>query len=262
MSTTVELVRQDETARVRFRNAKGIHILTAETRGQLAEVLEELEQDRTTRVVVFESEGRSFLAGADLKELKSLDSKTALTFAREGQDLMNRIEGLRQVTIAAIHAACAGGGCELALACDLRMAARSARIGLPEVSLGLLPGWGGTVRSVQLLGGAVARRIIFSGELFAAEDAYALGLLDSVIDDDSFRDAVDERVTLLLSRGPNAIRRVKRLIRVLDRRESRKKFRREARRFAACYLSAEPQEGINAFLEKREPLWERVGELR
>jgi enoyl-CoA hydratase len=255
MATTVELIREDRLARVLFRSENGIQILGVDARDQLASVLDQLEMQTDCQVVVFEAEGRTFIAGADLKELRRLDARTAYSFAREGQKLMRRIERLKPVTIAAVHAACAGGGCEMALACDFRLGARSAKIGLPEVSLGLLPGWGGTVRAVRLLGGAAARRIILTGELLPADEAQALGLFDAVHEDEAFRDAVQARAALLLSRGPNALRRAKSLIQDLEAKAVGRKFRREARRFAACYETAEPAEGTLAFLEKRAPAW-------
>jgi enoyl-CoA hydratase len=136
------------------------------------------------------------------------------------------------------------------------MAAESAVIGLPEVSLGLLPGWGGTVRCVRLFGPAVARRIILSGELFSAEKALRLGLVDSVATDGDFPAAVEARVEQLLSRGPAACRAVKRLISQFNAEDGiDNEFEAEARAFAQCYATAEPAEGLTAFLEKRPPRW-------
>lgn len=255
METTVELKYESGVARVQFANARGVHLLTEETRWQLIEVLHEVESLPDCRVVVFESSGRTFLAGADIKELRSLDPRTARSFSTEGQHVMNRIEALRPVTIAAIHAACTGGGWELAMACDLRMAARGARLGLPEVTLGILPGWGGTVRAVRLFGGALARRMILTGELFPAAEALSLGLINSVDEDDTFRDGVKARVDQLLKCGPLAQQNVKQLILRLDTKTVTKQFRREARRFAECYRTSEPPEGLCAFLEKRAPIW-------
>ena len=255
MSTTVELVREGAIARVRFRSENGVQLFSAATRQHLAAALDEFEQWPACRVAVFEADGRTFIAGADIKELRALNPETADALAREGQQLMQRISRLRPVTVAAIHAACAGGGCELALACDLRMAAQSARIGLPEVSIGVLPGWGGTVRAVRLFGGAVARRMILSGELFPAEAALHLGLVDSVADDDAFRNAVESRLQMLLTRGPTALQAVKRLIADFEGPQIEEQLRAEAEAFAACYRSSDPVEGMTAFLEKRAPAW-------
>lgn len=265
MPTRVELAVADSVARVTFVTENGVHVFSRETRAELGRVLDELESRTQSpgktaagapRAVLFQSEGRTFIAGADIRELATLDAATGEQLAREGQDLMSRIARLRPVTLCAIHAACAGGGCELALACDLRMAAASARIGLPEVSLGLLPGWGGTVRATRLFGGAVARRMILAGELFPAEEALRLGIVDSVSPDDRFRAAVEERLETLLTRGPLAQQTVKSLIRELDGSDDAEAFAREARLFGALCGDPQSKEGTDAFLEKRPPAWQ------
>jgi enoyl-CoA hydratase/carnithine racemase len=253
MPTTVELAVADRVARVTFRGENGIQILSSATRQRLSDVVADLESRRDVRVVVFAAEGRTFIAGADIHELKALAPDSALELARSGQRLMQRIGRLDAVTIAAVHAACAGGGCELSLACDLRLAAAAARIGLPEVSLGVLPGWGGTVRSVRLFGGAAARRMILTGELLAADEALRLRIVDSVTADDGFRAAVDARVQQLLARGPTAQRLVKDLVRRFEGRDIEIELAAEAVAFADCYRSVDAAEGTAAFLEKRPP---------
>jgi enoyl-CoA hydratase/carnithine racemase len=203
MSTTVELVHNEAgVSRVVFQSANGIQILSRETLDQLKTVLKALKGDKTLRIVVFEAQGRTFLAGADLAELKALNRKTARRFAREGQQIFARIAALPAISIAAIHAACVGGGLELSLACDMRLAAAGATIGAPEVKLGIVPGWGGTVRSTLLVGPAVAKRIILSGALFPAAEAQRMGVVDIVFPDDEFRAGVDARITLFQSGPP------------------------------------------------------------
>jgi enoyl-CoA hydratase len=221
----------------------------------LANVLAELEQAADCRVVIFEAEGRTFIAGADIKELEQLNYASGLAIARAGQRLMQRIANLNAITVAAVHAACAGGGCEVALACDLRLAAESTVIGLPEVKLGLIPGWGGTARAVRLFGSAVARRMILSGELFNATDAARLGIVDTVVADAEFRDAVDQRLEKLLVGGPNALTAAKRLIADFEGGDIDSQLEAEAEAFARCCDSGESTEGTTAFLEKRPPKW-------
>ncbi len=255
MSTTVDLTRQNGVARVTFRTEAGLPLLSSDVRAQLKSAIKEIEDDRDCRVVVFSSAAKVFLAGADIHELNSLTSRTARKFARDGQRLCQRIADLSAVTIAAIHGACAGGGCELALACDLRIAAQNSRIGLPEVSLGLLPGWGGTTRATLQLGPAVAKRMILTGELFPGAEAARIGLVNEVVADDQLAATVDARIAQILSRSPQAVRRSKNLIDDFVGVSIRKMLAREAAQFAACYKSAEPSEGTAAFLEKRAPDW-------
>jgi enoyl-CoA hydratase/carnithine racemase len=256
MSTHVELQQTEPgVARVTFRSENGIQILSSEVCDELRTILKSLKSDKTVRVVVFQAEGRTFLAGADLKELKALTRRTARKYSREGQRLFQRIADLPAVSICAIHAACAGGGCEMALACDVRVGAASARIGLPEVTLGLIPGWGGLVRSTLLLGGSAARRIVLSGKLLDAAEATRIGLLDAVYPDDQFRAAVDDRIAEFLRAAPGSLSMAKRLIGTIDSIEIADLLEMEAERFAACYDTDEPAEGLAAFLEKRPPAW-------
>lgn len=255
MPTRIQVQTTDSVTRIRFETETGIHILSSQTRRELARAIQVLNRDSKCRVVVFEADGRSFLAGADLAELAALTEQTAEVYSLGGQELMNSIAKLKPITVCAIHAACAGGGCELALACDLRPAATGARIGLPEVGLGLIPGWGGTVRATKLLGPAAARRLILTGSLFPATEALQLGLVDSVFPNETFGSEVDKLVAHLVTRGPAAIQRAKKAITQFSPRDLKKAFRREARHFAACYATGEPAEGIRAFLEKRTPSW-------
>jgi enoyl-CoA hydratase len=261
MPTDVIVTQNGPVAHVRFEAPNEIHILSADTRRLLSEAIDKLDHTEDCRIVIFEARGRTFLAGADLTELQGLHQDSAIWFAEAGQKLMNQIAGMRAVTICAVQAPCAGGGCELALACDFRLAAAGSRIGLPEVSLGLIPGWGGTVRATSLLGGAVARRIILTGELLPAEEALRIGLVDQVFADAEFQQGVDKFVAQLISRAPQAAKRAKRLISQLTRSGLKKALGREARQFAACYASLEPLEGIAAFREKRTPEWANARQI-
>jgi enoyl-CoA hydratase/carnithine racemase len=175
---------------------------------------------------------------------------------------MTQIEALPQTTIAAIHSACAGGGTELALACDLRfaaegLAAEGTKIGLPETTIGILPGWGGTVRATQLLGGAIARRLILTGELISATEALRIGLVDGVFIAEQFRYQIEKVIEQVLKCGPQARRRVKYLLQqhVSPGTDLASQYEAEARAFAECYSTGEPIEGQTAFLEKRAAKW-------
>lgn len=255
MTTRVELHQEGGVARIRFSSENGIQLMSSAACDQLSDVLKTVESDETCRVAVFEAEGRTFIAGADINELAELDADSAEALATYMHRLFRRIEELNIVTVAAIHGACAGGGFEVALACDLRMAAAGARIGLPEVALGLLPGWGGTVRVTRLFGAAVAKRLILTGELLSADEAHRLGLVDSVSPDDTFRAAVDERVELLKQRSPNACRIAKRLINSFTPGRLEEQLNAEADAFGDCFRSPESREGLAAFAEKRKPSW-------
>ncbi|MGE5194892.1 MAG: enoyl-CoA hydratase/isomerase family protein [Deltaproteobacteria bacterium] len=259
MSTSVEIVRMEAgVARVVFRSENGVQILSRAVLDQLKAVLKELKGDKSLRVVVFQAEGRTFLAGADINELKELTRKSARRYAREGQRLFQRIAELPAVTIAAIHATCAGGGLELALACDLRLAGASARIGAPEVTLGFIPGWGGTVRSTLLFGAAVANRVILSGELLPAAEAERLGVVEALFPDAEFRAAVDARIAQYLKTAPTAVATAKQMIADVYAVELQDLLDMEAEQFAQCCATGEPREGTTAFLEKRPAAWAKL----
>lgn len=256
MSTTVEIKRTETgVARVVFQSENGVQILSSAVLEQLKSVVKELKGDKTLRVVVFEATGRTFLAGADINEFQELTRKSARRYAREGQRLFQRIAELPAVTIAAIHGACAGGGLELSLACDLRLAAAAAKIGAPEVLLGLIPGWGGTVRATLLFGAAVAKRLILSGELLPGAEAARLGVVDAVFPDAEFRAGIDARIAQHLKAGPAAVAGAKRMIADVYSVELEDLLEMEADQFAHCFASSEPREGVAAFLEKRPAKW-------
>jgi enoyl-CoA hydratase len=254
--TDVNLEIDGAVARVSFSSTNGIQLLNRDVRTKLAEIIEQLHQTSTVSIVVFEATGQTFIAGADIKELKQLNPATAYESARQGQLLMSRIEQLSATTVVAIHAACAGGGCEMALACDMRLAASRAVIGLPETRIGVIPGWGGTVRAAIVLGNMAARRMILSGELLKAENAMAIGLVDAVFEEDQFRYRVQERIETLLGRGPKARARAKRVLQNLNGGNLDELYEMEAREFAACFETTEPSIGMNAFLEKTKPDWQ------
>lgn len=256
MTTQIQLAVSGPVARVQLSGEKGVQILSQATRRNLLDVVQHVATLECS-VVVFESEGRTFIAGANIDELRGLDEQHAYEDSRSGQRLMNAIESLPQTTVAAIHSACAGGGTELVLACDLRLAAAGAKIGLPETSIGVLPGWGGSVRATHLLGAAVARRLILTGELIPAEEALRVGLVDAVFPADDFRNEVERRVAQILTRAPQARRRAKHLLleHAAGCADLTSQFEAEAHAFADCYRTPEPLEGQAAFLEKRPAKW-------
>lgn len=255
MTTKVTLITDGPLARICFEAENGIQLLTKSVRDQLNSIVEELETSSKISVVLFEARGRVFIAGADINELLALTIDNAAENSREGQALMSRIERLPATTLVAIHAACAGGGCELALSCDMRMAAEPAVIGLPETKIGVVPGWGGTVRATRMLGSVAARRMILTGELLPAGEALRLGLVDEVAPVESFQEAVHRRIQMLLERGPRARAAAKKLVQRFEGPDSAAQFEAEALAFAECYISGEPQIGMQAFLSKKNAKW-------
>ncbi len=253
MTTRIELTTSGALARVKFTSDRGVQLFSAAVRRRLDEVVGELEAQPDCRVVVFEAEGRTFIAGADIQELNSLDAAGAHRLAIEGQALMNRIAALPAVTVAAIHASCAGGGCELALACDLRVAADHATFGQPEVGLGIIPAAGATQRLPRLIGLGRAKQLILTGDAIDAQTALAWGLVTAVVPADELLPAARALAARILSRGPLAIRLARLALNASSRVDADSGLLIETLAQAICFESEDKLEGMSAFLEKRAP---------
>lgn len=206
--------------------------------------------DGSVHVVVLRGRGeRAFSAGADIGGFVSSDD-TGDGPPAGIQPVADMIEATAVPVVAAIHGYCLGGGLEIALACDFRIATRDAQLGFPEVNLGLLPGGGGTQRAPRLIAPGRARWLTMSGERIPAETAEAWGLVEFVVDD--LEEGIERYVTPLDKQSPNALREIKALFR--ETRDARSD-EREFQAFVECLSSRDGQEGVAAFLEKREPRW-------
>jgi enoyl-CoA hydratase/carnithine racemase len=223
-----------------------LNVIGPEIAETLATALDEIGEE--TRVIVLRGTGdRAFSAGADISGFQGSDGG-----ARRLQQLADAIEAAPVPVIAAIHGYCIGGGLEVALGCDLRIAQRNAQLGFPEVKLGLLPGGGGTQRAPRLIGRSRTAWLVMSGERIGAEQAERWGLVDFVVDD---LDAGIEQVAgTIAKQSPNALWEIKQLL-LRTRDEPNDDL--ESQAFARCLASEDGKEGVAAFLEKREPRWAR-----
>jgi len=222
----------------------------------LESTLDALAVDPATHVALLRGAGeRGFTAGADIAEFPALLQEGA-DAGREGiQRLANKIEGFPKPIIVAIHGFCLGGGLEIALACDIRIAAEDARIGLPEVRLGLLPGGGGTQRLPRFVGPGRARLMIFTGEPISGRRAYEWGLVEEVVEAVRVFEAAGALARTLAARSPHALAVLKALARETRDVAIGDGLRTERAAFARCLAHPDGREGIAAFLEKREPRW-------
>lgn len=242
-------------ARPEARNALNASVFDA-----FATALTSLADDRRVNVVIVRGEGeRAFCAGADLDELRGLSSVRARQVLRRGQEVFRQVEDFRAPVIAAVQGWALGGGFELALACDLIVAAGSARFGLPEAGLGLIPGYGGTQRLTHAIGRKAGLRCMLLGEPIDAARAWELGLLAiPVVEDAEFETEVEKCAARLLSRGPHAVSLIREAVRAAD--PIGDGLGHETALAALATGSAEAEEGVTAFLEKRPPRFPAAGD--
>jgi len=211
-----------------------------------------LGQDHTVRVVILTGAGdRAFAAGADIKEMVDLTPAGGMAFGRKGQALTSAVERLPQPVIAAVNGYAFGGGCELAIACDVRLASVNARFAQPEVSLGIPPGWGGTQRLPRLIGPGLAAEMIYTGRHVDAEEAQRIGLVNAVHPLDQLMTAAREMAARIARNSPAAVRASKSLIALAFTGDPPAGLAAEVASFGAAFAAADRSEGMRAFVEKR-----------
>lgn len=217
-------------------------------------VLHEVEEDEYVRVVIIAGTGRFFCAGADMNELAHLNTvHGGSEFAVRGQSLLNRIERLEKPVLVAINGTCVGGGLELALACHIRVAAAGAQLGLPEIKLGLIPGFGGTQRLPRVVGASKAAEMILTGESLSAEEALRIGLVSRVVPPHGLLAETEAIAAQITACGKSAVEAALHAIRGgLDIPLS-EGLAREAELFGRLCVTGDKQEAVQAFLEKRQP---------
>lgn len=248
----IQLEQTGRTALVTINRPHALNALNRQVLAELDRVLAGLASAPATGAVVITGAGnRSFVAGADIAEMRNMDPAEARRFSESGQQVFNRIEAFPKPVIAAVNGFCLGGGCELAISCHLRVAARSARFGQPEVKLGLLPGFGGTVRLSRLAGSGAAFELLLTGEMIAAEEALRLGLVNRVVEDAELMSVSLGLAETILANSPAAIRSCLEAVRRGAEIPLQEALALESALFGLCFANADAREGIQAFLEKR-----------
>jgi enoyl-CoA hydratase len=250
-------VDEDGIARLAVSRPDALNALNAEVVGQIREAIEELAMDDAVSAIVLTGSGdKAFVAGADIAEMADYDPLDARAFSHFGQDMLSAIEACPKVVIAMIQGYALGGGLELALACHLRVASTTAKLGLPEVGLGLIPGFGGTQRLSRIAGPAVAREWILTGEQFSAEEAWRVGVVNRVVEPDALWSETRGLAIKVASRGPVAVQAALETIRRgLEVGQSEGESL-EADAFGMMFSTRDMKEGVQAFLEKRKPEFE------
>ncbi|WP_425270064.1 enoyl-CoA hydratase-related protein [Leptospira noumeaensis] len=220
---------------------------------EIGAMVDELESNNTVRGFILTGEGKAFVAGADIAKMKEFNVREGQAFSELGQTVFRKMELSNLISLAAINGFCLGGGMELAMACDIRYAIASAKLGLPEVTLGLLPGFGGSQRLPRLIGVGRATELILSGDMISAEEGYRLGLINKVTDPAELLNESEKTLSTILSRGPNAIKAAKTAIRQGLETNMDGGLEWEKQLFGGRFADEETKEGLSAFLEKRKP---------
>jgi enoyl-CoA hydratase len=250
---TLLVERRNRVAIVTINRPEKRNALNIQTRAEGAMALDELASDETVGVVVFTGAGdKAFIAGADIAEFAG---RTALT-QREvmlGRSLFTAIDSFPKPVIAMINGYCLGGGCELALCCDLRIASETASFGQPEINLGIIPGGGGTQRLTRLVGEGKAMEMILTGDIIDAQTAFNLGLVNMVVPAADLEAKTLEIANRIAEKSPIALRMAKEAVKLASRSNLDEGLRREVDLFALCFSSEDKDEGVSAFLEKRKP---------
>lgn len=237
---------------ITINRPEALNALNLDTLTELSAKIQESYQSADIKGVILTGAGeKAFVAGADIKELSSLSKEQAFALAEKGQTLFKAIEDCPKPVIAAINGFALGGGCEIAMACHIRLASSNAKFGQPEVNLGIIPGYGGTQRLTQLVGRGKALELILTGDLINAEEAKALGLVNHVVATRDELSALAQKIMhKIISKGPIAIRNVIKAVNAGFDFE-RSGYKSEATLFAECATTADFKEGTSAFIEKR-----------
>mgnify|MGYP001237744645 FL=1 len=220
----------------------------------LSTALDEIESDSTTKAVVIRGEGKFFSAGADIKEFTSLqNAEDYENLASQGQSLFRRIEKFHIPIIASIHGAALGGGLELAMSCHVRVVTKKAKLGLPELTLGIIPGFAGTQRLPQHVGMAKAYEMILSGEPISGEEAASFGLANHAVEEDSLEEFSMNLAKKFAQKSGPSIKAVMKLIPYTQTSQFKEGVKREAEEFGKVFGNEDAREGVQAFIEKRKP---------
>lgn len=232
-------------------------VLNAMSSGLISELIKafnSLIQDDTVGVIIITGSGdKSFIAGADIKAMQKMNEIDALEFGRSGQELTKIIENSPKPVIAAINGFALGGGCEISLACHIRIASDNAKFAQPEVSLGILPGWGGTQRLPRIVGYGIANEMIITGKMIDSSEAYRIGLVNHVVDLSKLESKCEEVANEILKNGPNAVAKSLQCIKDSIGLKLEDGLDLEVDRFSKLFSTDEAREGLLAFIEKRKP---------
>ena len=238
---------------VTINREKSLNALNSELLAELKELFTSLKTEDSVKAVVVTGKGRAFVAGADISEMKDLSTMDLREMAIGGQRAMDAIEDLDKPVIAAVNGFALGGGCELAMACDIRLASEKAKFGQPEVNLGILPFFGGTQRLSRLVGKGMAKYMILSAEMIGAEDALKIGLVEKVYAEDQLFEEAEKLARLIMTKSPIGVKMAINAVNTGVNVDLKSGLAYEIESAVNCFASEDRTEGMRAFLEKETP---------
>jgi enoyl-CoA hydratase len=253
MPENILLERRGRIAIMTINRPDKLNALNIKTRQEMAEALDELRQDEAIRVVVITGAGdKAFVAGADINEFAG---RTAVQqrAVMKAKSIFTAAEDFPKPLIAMINGFCLGGGCELALSCDIRIASEKAKFGQPEINLGIIPGGGATQRMTRLIGEGKSMQLVLTGEMIDAHEAYRLRLVNEVYPHAELESKTIEMANKIAEKSPVALAMAKTSVKNAARMNLREGLDQEIDLFALCFSSEDKEEGVRAFLEKRKP---------
>lgn len=255
-STCVLTKQSDAVLTITINRPEALNALNTEVLSELRDICTTLPSSKNIQVVHITGEGtKSFVAGADIASMAAASASEIQEYIELGTETFNLLAQAPMPVIAAVNGFALGGGLELALACDVIIAVASAKVGLPEVSLGVLPGFGGTQRLIQRVGLGAAKRLVLSGDMISAKEAHGLGVVDILCDSEDFESRLNDFTQSILQRGPLAVEAAKSVLNAHGSELLKQGLAAEKEAFIHLFASADRKEGMQAFLEKRKPVF-------
>lgn len=247
---------ENEVATLTVNRPKVLNALDADTYQEIDDAIEAIGADKSLRVLLITGAGNAFVAGADITFLRGLTGPTARFYSDRCGKTMRKIETMEIPVIAVVNGPAFGGGCELALACDIRLASENAMLGLPEVSLGVMPGCGGNLRLTSLVGAGRAREMIYTAARISADEAYRIGLVNHVYPAENLMEEAQKLAAKIIKNAPRSVEYSKYAIDQGLQVDINAGMRIEADMFGMCCATEDKNEGTDAFLEKRKPQYQ------
>jgi len=251
----LKLETNNSIAVLTMSRPQAMNALNSNFFSEMNEMLSEFEKRNDIKAMILTGEGKAFVAGADISEMSNMNSSQGFEFSKKGQSIFSRIENLPFPVIAAVNGFALGGGCELAMSCDIRIASTYAKFGQPEVNLGLIPGYAGTQRLPRFIGLSNALYLLLTGDMINADEAFRLGLVQKVVEPDKLMDEAMAIANKIASKGTIAVKKAKAVTRKGMLTDFDAACNIEAEEFGNLFGNGESGEGMKAFLEKRKPNW-------